>query len=79
MCGTKTIAFADDVITNKREVGERSGKYSKHRVKKSLKVGKRKQGPFQRPKFKSNVDDTSQKERKKGRGSIFKQQISQTN
>jgi hypothetical protein len=27
-------------------------------------VGKRKQGAFQRPKFKSNADDTSQKERK---------------
>jgi hypothetical protein len=30
-------------------------------------VGKRKQGPFQRPKVRSNADDTSQKERKKER------------
>jgi hypothetical protein len=44
----------------------------------SLNVGKRKQSPFQRPKVKSNADDTSQKERKKGSGSIFKQQTPQT-
>ena len=43
-----------------------------------MNVGKRKQGTFQRPKVKSDADDTSKKERKKGPGSIFKQQTTQT-
>jgi hypothetical protein len=34
MSGIKIIDFADDVITNKREVGERSGKYSEQKTKK---------------------------------------------
>jgi hypothetical protein len=41
---------------------------------KNFEVGKREKSLFQRQKFKSNADDTSQKERKRGLGSIFEQQ-----
>jgi hypothetical protein len=61
MSGTKIIAFADDLLLLIRGKSVSEVENIANRAKKSLKVGKRKQGPFQRPKVKSNVDDTSQK------------------
>ena len=76
---TKIIAFADDLLLLTRGETAKLKTWQTHRVDKNLNLGKRKQGPIQRKEVEGNADDAEKKERKRGSGSLPKQQITLTN
>jgi hypothetical protein len=65
MSGTKIIAYADDLLLLIRGKSVSEVENITNIELKRVSRWAKKQGPFQRPKVKSNVDNTSQKERKK--------------